>query len=249
MVGVRKITTLTLPQVIAHRGANTVAPENTLSAMKEAHALGATWVEFDVVLTADDVPIVFHDEEVSRATNGRGFIHTLTLAEVKALDAGSWFHPTFAGETIPTLRELLAVLAELKMNFNLELKPAMNCITETVRRVVDLVHQVWPTTLPQPLYSSFAYPALTELRRYDPQATIGYLMHEWQADWQSKADAIQCVTIHLHHPLITPARVQAIKSTQRGLLCYTVNSLAQAQSLFEQGVDAVFTDAHACYNL
>src|SRR5580704_12278143 len=93
---------LRLPPVIGHRGAAAQAPENTLAGFRAARALGCAWVEFDVRLTVDGVPVVCHDDKLDRTSNGRGRISKLPLAAIRMLDAGSWFGPAFAGERIPT---------------------------------------------------------------------------------------------------------------------------------------------------
>src|SRR3954465_12682255 len=99
----------TRPAICGHRGASGHAPENTLVAFKRARELGATWIEFDVQLSADGVPIILHDDTLERTSDlGKPLRPTeLTLAELKSLDAGSWFGPEFVGERIPTLDEVL----------------------------------------------------------------------------------------------------------------------------------------------
>ncbi len=93
---------------VGHRGTKRFAPENTLAAFDKAIEMGARIVEMDVRMTADGHFIVMHDARVERTTDGRGAVATMTLAEIKALDAGSWFAPEFAGERVPTLKEALA---------------------------------------------------------------------------------------------------------------------------------------------
>ena len=93
--------------VIAHRGASGHAPENTLAAFKRAVGLGATFIETDLQLTRDSRFVAMHDGTVNRTTNGQGKVHDMTMAELRRLDAGSWFGSEFAGERIPTLDEIL----------------------------------------------------------------------------------------------------------------------------------------------
>ena len=88
---------------IAHRGTTIFAPENTLPALEKAIELGAEYVEIDVRYSSDNVPVLIHDPEVDRTTNGSGNVGELTLAELKQLDAGFWFGDEFAGTRIPTL--------------------------------------------------------------------------------------------------------------------------------------------------
>ena len=98
--------------------------ENTLPAFEAAKARGATTVEIDVVLTADSEPIVLHDLTVDRTTDGHGFAADLSLERVQSLDAGSRFHPRFAGTRIPTLAEVLDWAKRDKMGLVLEIKEA-----------------------------------------------------------------------------------------------------------------------------
>ena len=97
---------------IAHRGASGRghAPENTLAAFRKAIQLGVDAVECDVHCTKDGHVVIIHDNNLKRTTNMDGIIAEMTLKEVKKADAGSWFEPGFAGETIPTLRELLELM-------------------------------------------------------------------------------------------------------------------------------------------
>ncbi|MBZ0251997.1 MAG: hypothetical protein K8I02_01540, partial [Candidatus Methylomirabilis sp.] len=90
---------------IAHRGASGECPENTLAAFGRALEIGVDMVEFDVHLSRDGVPVVIHDDDVRRTTDGRGLVKDLTLAELRRLDAGGWKDARFAGERIPTLEE------------------------------------------------------------------------------------------------------------------------------------------------
>ena len=107
--------------IIAHRGAFACYPENTLVSFEGAIALGAHMVELDVQLTSDGEVVVFHDEKINRCTNGRGRIADHSLAELKKLDAGSWFDKQFQGEQIPTLDEVLKA-CQNRIAVNIEIK-------------------------------------------------------------------------------------------------------------------------------
>src|SRR5512139_733767 len=97
------LESLSQPIIFAHRGASAHAPENTLAAFELALAQQADAIELDVKLSADGQVIVIHDSSVDRTTNGHGKVQDMTLVEIKALDAGSFFSSQFAGEKIPTL--------------------------------------------------------------------------------------------------------------------------------------------------
>jgi glycerophosphoryl diester phosphodiesterase len=108
---------------IAHRGASAYAPENTMAAFQKAIELGFDYIEFDVRLSKDGELVVIHDADVTRTTNGIGLVNDLTTEELKRLDAGSWFNPSFKGETIPLLSEVLNELGG-KIGLLIELKSA-----------------------------------------------------------------------------------------------------------------------------
>jgi glycerophosphoryl diester phosphodiesterase len=110
------------PWVVAHRGETFGAPENTLAAFELAAARGADAVELDVQVSRDGVPVVIHDRHLDRTTDGFGPVRSRTWAELRSLDAGSWYDPRYRGEPIPALEDALAwacrsglpLLAEVK---------------------------------------------------------------------------------------------------------------------------------------
>ena len=108
--------------VAAHRGYSTQFPENTLLAFTEAIKLGVDMLEFDLRCTKDDAIVVIHDATVDRTTNGTGNICDFTRADIQSLDAGAWKHPDYAGCTIPTLQELIALVQNTQLTFNVEFK-------------------------------------------------------------------------------------------------------------------------------
>ena len=107
--------------VVGHRGAPTLAPENTIPSFKRAVELGVDFVELDVRATKDGALVVVHDETVDRTTNGSGRVAEMTLGEVKELDAGSWFSEEYAGVEVPTLDEVLSELGD-SVGYVVELK-------------------------------------------------------------------------------------------------------------------------------
>lgn len=94
-------------EIVVHRGANALAPENTMASADSALAYGATWVEVDVRVSRDGVLFNLHDETLDRTTNGHGRLADMPSSEVKKLDAGAWFSPKFKGTSVPTIAEML----------------------------------------------------------------------------------------------------------------------------------------------
>ncbi|MFI6996335.1 glycerophosphodiester phosphodiesterase [Nocardia sp. NPDC050175] len=121
--------------VVAHRGLAAGLPENTLAAFRGAAALGVDGIEIDLRVTADGQVVVMHDDTVDRTTDGHGRVVDLTLAEIKALDAGRYAGPQFGGERVPTYREVLEVLQGSRMQLLLDIK---DCPLDAIAAVVDV---------------------------------------------------------------------------------------------------------------
>lgn len=232
----------TLPPVIGHRGARNHAPENTLAGLRVAASQGVRWVEVDVKLTRDGVPILIHDEDLDRTTDGHGPVMEQDLAAIRRLDAGGWFGPAFRGERIPTLEEALALMVELSLGVNLEIKPCPGREEETARVALDLARRLWPAHMPVPLISSFAAASLEAGRPVVPDWPVGYLMEEPAPDWQAIVDRLNAATINVDAKRQTEASVKAYRASGRPVMAYTVNDGAEARRLFAWGVASVFTD-------
>ncbi len=160
------------PLNVAHRGASAAAPENTLAAFRVALELGADGVELDVQLSRDGAAIVCHNFTVDETTDGHGLIRDMSLAELRALDAGSWFGPEFAGERIPTLQEVIDLIGDRAL-LDVEMKTVSPCSDGLEARVAEIIaandlHR-------QVLVSSFNPLALWRLRRIDPRLPRGLL--------------------------------------------------------------------------
>ncbi|MBV8802301.1 MAG: glycerophosphodiester phosphodiesterase [Gammaproteobacteria bacterium] len=231
-----------IPRVIAHRGANRFAPENTLSAFLKAKQLGFNWVEFDVMLSADHELVVIHDEELMRTTNGNGQVIDYPYSFLKELDAGSWFHSQFAAERISSLQIVLDFLYEHNLSANIEIKALQNCNELVVIKVLDILQRNSGRFISQPLISSFSHEVLQIIRKNAPNYLLGFLMHEWISNWEMICDELQCVTVNVNHRILNQKRIQAIKITNRQVLAYTVNHTKRAEQLFAWGVDAIFSD-------
>ncbi|MEI6327014.1 MAG: glycerophosphodiester phosphodiesterase family protein [Candidatus Roizmanbacteria bacterium] len=124
------------PKIIAHRGASSLAPENTLASFRKAHALGIRAIELDVHLSADGALVVHHDYALGKPDNGTGLISEMTLATIKQADAGGWYAPEFRGERIPTLDEVFQEFGT-EIEYEIELKGTSTAFVEKVCALVD----------------------------------------------------------------------------------------------------------------
>lgn len=232
---------LDLPPVIGHRGAAARAPENTLAGFREARRLGCSWVEFDVRLTADGVPVVCHDSRLRRTTDGHGLISRLPAAMVRAYDAGRHFDPGFADERVPTLDEVLAVAGELGLGVNVEIKADRGLAAATAEAVADALRR-FAGRLHGVLVSSFIVEALEAFRPLMPEIATGLLLGRLPGGWHALAERLGCTTINLAQHRLTPTRVARLSAAGYPVLAYTVNDPARAQTLYEWGVTSVFSD-------
>lgn len=230
------------PPVIAHRGASAYAPENTLAAFTQAALLNIHWVEFDVMQAACGELIVMHDDDLNRTSNGKGQVVDYPYRYLQTLDAGTWFHPQFADERIPTFAQVLKFLHDSKMNANIEIKALPQYEKQQVRRMVDEIKPYLQTQTFKILFSSFSFKALYLLRDLLPEADIGLLLHAWEPNWENITQELNCVSIHIYQRILTKRAVQQIKSMGKIVLSYTVNKPDTAKRLFSWGVDAVFSD-------
>ncbi len=233
-----------LPRVIGHRGVAAHAPENTLAGFKAAAAFGLEWVEFDVRLSKDGVPVLVHDDTLERTSDGTGPVVTQTVNELKRLDAGSWFDARFAGETILTLAEALDVIHDLGMRPNIEVKANPGEAWHTGRVVGATLDEAWPPGRPRPLVSSFVLRCLLGFRQARPDLPTAlnvWRRSRWQ--WSLGASLLGCTSVHFSARHVTDRQIRAVKTAGRQVVCYTVNDAATARSLFARGIDAVFTDA------
>lgn len=234
------------PRLIAHRGASADAPENTLAALRLAHAQGARWVEFDCMLTRDGVAVLHHDETLTRVAGLDAAMADLDHADIARLDAGAWFDPRFKGEPIPTLDAAIALLAELGMGANVEIKPTEGRAEETGRAVAGVLAASWPDHLPRPVVSSFTPAALEAARPLIADRTeLAALFGALPADWRARTRALGAVGVHASARRLDRADARAVKRAGLALRAYTVNDPDLAVRLFDWGVDAVFTDRPA----
>jgi len=229
-------------RIIAHRGGGALAPENTLAALRKARALGFSAVEFDVMLTADRVPILIHDETLERTTNGRGAVAGTPYAALAMLDAGAWHGAQFRGERVPSFEQAAKLCVELELWANVEIKPAAGHARETGALAAKIAAEIWRDGNETPLLSSFEPEALEAAREAAPQLPRGFLTDRVSGDWRASMERYACVSLNCNQAHLTEARAREVREAGYWLLCYTVNDPDVARRLFGWGVDAIFTD-------
>ncbi|MBB6636095.1 glycerophosphodiester phosphodiesterase [Cohnella thailandensis] len=158
---------------VAHRGWSGNAPENTLAAFRIAVSEASVHtIEMDVHLSKDGIPVVIHDAKLKRTTNGKGLVRDYTAAELGRLDAGGWFHPSFAGEPVPTLEQVLT-LAGGKCKLNIELKEGNNDEQLLAGKVAEVVRRF--RLEPDTTITSFEQSLLVASKKAAPELRVGWI--------------------------------------------------------------------------
>ena len=233
-------------RIIAHRGGGTLAPENTLAGLREAHRRGFGAVEFDVMLAAQEAPVLMHDDTLERTTNGRGAVPDATVAELARLDAGTWRDQAFAGEPVPDFNAAASLCLQLDLFCNVEIKPWAPGGETVAARTGELVAaacaRLWRQAPARVLLSSFSAGALAAARASAPQVPRAYLFDAVPMNWRDDLERLDCVGLHCNAKKLTAGTARAVKADGFGLMCWTVNDPALADTLFSWGVDAICTD-------
>jgi glycerophosphoryl diester phosphodiesterase len=219
--------------VIAHRGASSYAPENTIAAFDLALRMGVRHIELDVHLTRDGHLVIIHDDTVDRTTNGSGPVVDQTLAELQALDAGSWFGSTFAAERIPTFADVLARY-QGRVYIHTELKGRTARLaqhTADLIRAHDMVEHVTMT--------SFHRPHLEEMRAYAPEFPTGWLVGEVGDKVIAQARALGCTQLCPRANTVTSALVRRLHAEGFVVRAWGVANEALMHQVVEAGADGM----------
>lgn len=222
----------------AHRGASALAPENTLSAFRKALEQGCDWIETDVRLTSDLVPILIHDDRVDRTTGGHGAVGRMGLRQILRLDAGSWFDRRFRGERIPTLDEALE-WSRGRCGLNLEMKEE-DRREEAVRRTVRSV--VAHAAAGRVLFSSFCAADLLRIRAALPRARLGWLVSRSSRGLKPLDRKAGLFALHPRDSLITPRLLRRCRRMGLAVHVWVVNRAERIAELEAMGVQGVMTD-------
>ncbi|CAM4514539.1 glycerophosphodiester phosphodiesterase [Paenibacillus typhae] len=236
---------------IAHRGASGYAPENTIPAIELAIEMQADYIELDIHLTKDKIPVVIHDETVNRTTGSRGYVRNLTLEQIKQLDAGSWFneaYPMFAREqyagiTIPTLDEVFETFGD-KTRYMIEIKePGSNSQIEALLNEAIEKYKLEDVVS----VHSFSSASLRKLHAINPEIPLYQLV--WNDYTTARVPASYLENVKTYAVGISPnfqgigaAFVAQVKNAGLKVMPYTVNYQVNMDKAYLWGVDGVYTN-------
>ena len=220
----------------AHRGASGHAPENTIAAVEKAIAQGAAMAEIDIQQTADDRFAVFHDDHLERTSNGVGPLWEKTLAELQTLDAGSWFGPEFAGERIPSLKEVLETTrGRLPLNIELKLHGHER---QLVKLVIRTLHD--NNIEDHCLVTCFDHRVAVAVKQADDALTVGAILGRPQ--YTDGIFNLPVDVLSVEKSLVDSDFMIAARSAGKQVHVWTVNETEEMRRLIDLRVDAVITN-------
>ena len=234
--------------VIAHRGANKYAPQNTLEAFKEAYELGCDGFETDVHITKDGEIVICHNYTIDETSTGRGKIADMRLEELKRYDFGSYFSKKFEGVTLPTLDEFLSFVETTDISvLNIEIKSPKESETAIVRETIRAAkeHKLFDKLL----ISSFDPKLLIEAKMIDSKCKTGFLYSPksptlLQMAWRQLpfTKSIGCDAVHPHHIFVNKKFVEDAHNMGLMVNPWTVDDTFNIDRLLKIGCDGIITD-------
>lgn len=244
-----------LPLIIAHRGASAVTPENTIAAFQQAIADGADGLEFDVRITKNGVPIVFHDSTLRRVANQNVRISNLTSEELGKLDAGSWFNernpnkanPLFSREIISTFEDILDFVKDYQGLIYVELKGAAAEISPLVEAVAKIISR--SNLLPNIIIKSFKLEAIRQIKTLVPEVKTAALFApkimtilQSQNRLIEKAQENKADELSLHFSLATQKLVDKAEEEGISTIIWTADHPVWVKRASEIGIKAIITN-------
>jgi glycerophosphoryl diester phosphodiesterase len=226
---------------VAHRGFSGKAPENTLAAVRMAIALPfVRWMEIDVQLTKDGVPVVIHDYSLDRTTNGHGKVKNMDYEHIRRLDAGSWKGRAFRGERVPSLEEVLS-LASGRLRLNIELKTSGEMYPGLEQAVIDLVNTMGMRE--DVVLTSFDAGALQRIKELDPRFRTGLIYDSRSGDPAKKLNELGCSFLSISSDRLSPVLAKSLAERGVKIMAWTVNKAKEMRRL-----SAMHSDIMICTN-
>ncbi len=231
-------------EIIAHRGFSSIAPENTLAAFELAIARKANSIEFDIQLSADSVPVIFHDSTLDRITGVSGKVREQNLSQLQTLNAGKWFGDEFSDEKIPTLKEALGILKNVDKFLYFDVKP--HCEWSDAE-VADFVNTLNERGIKEKcVITSFSDKFLEQVRRVDGDLAIGQIVANLEAYKTQLSQAVanrdNLISSQYRVLLSNPALIQASRSQGVDIVAWTVDDRADMQKLIDLGITRIVTN-------
>lgn len=231
-------------EIIAHRGFSSIAPENTLAAFEQAIARGAHSIEFDIQLSADSIPVIFHDATLDRITAVSGKVRDKNLPQLQSLDAGKWFRDEFSGQKIPTLTAALPILKQVDKFLYFDVKPHCEWSNSEVADFVNTLHSAGITE--KCVITSFNDGFLEQVRQIADDLSLGHIVANLEAYQAQLAKAVvkgdRLISTLYSVLLANPALIAQSRSQGVDIVAWTVDDPEDLQKLLDLGITRIVTN-------
>ena len=233
-------------KIYGHRGCMGTFPENTLLGFRKAIEQGVDGIELDVQLTKDGEVVVIHDEILDRTTDGIGYIKDFNLIEIKQYSTGvnyahfpAYDEATWDLERVPTLQEVLELLAPFNIELNIELKTTLFKYDGIEEKVLSLVDEYGNGR--KVIYSSFHLPTLLRIKQLNQDAEIAWLLNQRLSHPIDYLQSLELEALHLSKHIIF-SDVLNLKDLFDRIRVWTVNDMDEIKQLLDLQVNAIMTD-------
>ncbi len=236
---------LKLPKLIGHRGVKDLCPENTTESISRAFNLGLTYVEIDVKVSKDKIPILLHDDTLDRTTDGTGLAIDYNYDDIKKLDAGKFFYKKNTNITVPKFEDILKICLNCNGNINIELKPNKNFEIINIYKIYELTKNIKEIDI---FFSSFDLISIIEISKLDRKFNRSFLLDDFN---KYNIDDLINISINndlkicgLNMNLLSSDIIKKLKTNNIFISVYSDKniSLSSAKELFSLGVDTIFID-------
>ena len=234
-----------LPKLIGHRGVKNLCPENTLESINKAFDLGLSYIEVDVKVSKDEIPILLHDDTLDRTTNGNGLVVNFNYEDLIKLDAGGFFYNKKTDIFIPKLVDVLKLCKIRNGNINIELKPNKSFEKINVHKIIELTKEIEDIEI---FYSSFDLNSFIEISNLFFNSNRSFLIDSFEeyslTDLFSIIEKYDANICGLNVEIISKEIIEKIKEKKILVTVYSEQniSLIDAKECFNIGVDSIFID-------
>jgi glycerophosphoryl diester phosphodiesterase len=231
-------------EIIAHRGFSSIAPENTMSSFQSAIAHNADSIEFDLQLSADGMPIIFHDQKLDRITGNFDKVREKTWEELQQIDAGTWFNPEFSQEKIPSFAEALKTLKKVKKYLYFDVKPYYEWSISDIENLVNLI--INEGVQDKCIITSFNEKFLEKFRQVSPEFIIGHIVANEDVYLTQLEQIVKSgdklISSEYHVLLKNPSLIERSRDLGVDIVVWTVDDRHDLQQLINLGIERIVTN-------
>mgnify|MGYP006083864595 FL=1 len=228
-------------KIIGHRGIVSFSPENSLSGLNYVKPLKLNWIESDVILTKDNIPVIFHDKTLDKLTNYNGEMKKFNYNQLKTIDIGYKYSLSFMGEKLPLLSEYIDKCDKLYINIFLELKNYYNDEYVLVKNVIEIIKNCKNIII---ILSSYSRKIIELINQLYPTIKKSLIVDKIPIDWYDYVKTNNCYSINISYDILKTNNLIDIQEcvSKISTYCHVVNNYYDYKDLQSIGVKGIITD-------